>query len=58
MYIMYPSVHILVFMFSTCGGDPEIVIMDATSLAFRKDVHNWQPLLTANSMDIPQNSGR
>ena len=55
---MYPSVHILVFTFSTCGGDPEIVIMDATSLAFRKDVHNWQTLLTANSMDTPRKSGR
>ena len=52
------SVHIIVFMHSTCGGEPEMVIMDATSLAFRKDVHIWQPLLTANSRDIPRKSGR
>ncbi len=31
--------------FSTCGTDPNVVIMDATSLAFRKDLLTWQAFL-------------
>lgn len=30
------------FMCQSCGAQPEVVIMDATSLAFRKELDSWQ----------------
>ena len=33
------------FMCTTCGDHPDIVIMDATSLSFRKDFDPWKNLL-------------
>lgn len=33
------------FMCQNCGLQPDIVLMDGTSLAFRRDVESWRALL-------------
>ena len=34
------------FMCQKCGNAPQAVIMDATSLAFRKELDSWQPVFS------------
>lgn len=33
------------FMCEQCGANPDLVLMDATSLAFRRNLESWQLLL-------------
>lgn len=33
------------FICEQCGAQPDTVLMDATSLAFRRDVESWQVFL-------------
>ena len=39
-------------------ADPNVVIMDATSLAFRKDLLTWQAFLKAPSSEVNRRAGR
>jgi hypothetical protein len=38
------NMHFILLMHRHCGNEPNIVIMDATSLAFRKNLDAWQTM--------------
>ena len=38
------NMHFIMLLHRHCGNEPNIIIMDATSLAFRKNLDAWQTL--------------
>ena len=46
------------FKCSLCGEQPQVVIMDGTSLAFRRDLDSWQSLLVKTPKSTNPTTGR
>ena len=45
------------FVCPNCGTEPQTVVMDATSLAFRKQLDSWESILQA-PLKTEERSGR
>lgn len=59
--VLYRLIIMVIFPLYTssdCKADPNVVIMDATSLAFRKDLLTWQAFLKAPSSEVNRRAGR